>query len=70
MLRQLGYSATEARKAVDLVWEKYGPSDTPGQLKQYQAAWEKDGAMQTAAEVVRKVFEKRPPRPEADGTSG
>jgi hypothetical protein len=51
VLRQLDYSAAEARKAVDAAWEKYGP-------------------METAAEVVRKVFEKRPPRPEADPTSG
>lgn len=44
VLRQLDYPATEARKAVDAAWEKYGP-------------------METAAEVVRRVFEKGPPRP-------
>jgi ribosomal protein L7/L12 len=43
VLRQLGYSAIEARKAVDAVWERYGP-------------------LETAADVVKKVFEKGPPR--------
>jgi Holliday junction resolvasome RuvABC DNA-binding subunit len=39
VLRQLKYTATEARKAVDAAWEKYGPMDT-------------------AAEIVKRVFEK------------
>jgi hypothetical protein len=40
VLRQLDYSATEARKAVDAAWEKYGP-------------------LETAADLVKKVLEKR-----------
>ncbi len=44
VLRQLDYPATEAKKAVDAAWEKYGP-------------------LETAADVVRKVLEKRSPRP-------